>query len=178
MGALVLPQPYRGWTRAHHENHKSVPTNAPGSWIDVAPGLSAYPEFASLPILPLYLRRFRPLSCSPDVVLPHPETVLLRCVRVTSSIPEASPCFAKRINAAPTRFADDYDPATHNERMSNLRQIDLRRRTIKAGAATTVAVLCHSLAAMSGMRPVQSVRHVAGPYPPKHPPPPPYPRGV
>jgi hypothetical protein len=30
--------------------------------------------------------------------------------------------------AAPIIFADKYDPAAHNDRMSNLRQTDLRRR--------------------------------------------------
>jgi hypothetical protein len=30
--------------------------------------------------------------------------------------------------SAPTRFADNYDPAAHDDRMSNLRPNDLRRR--------------------------------------------------
>src|SRR5271157_941080 len=40
----------------------------------------------------------------------------------------ARACFARRTNSAPTRFADKYDPAAQNDRMSNLRPFDLCRR--------------------------------------------------
>jgi hypothetical protein len=40
---------------------------------------------------------------------------------------EAFSRLAGPMNSPPACFADKYDPARHNDRMSNLRQIDLRR---------------------------------------------------
>jgi hypothetical protein len=45
---------------------------------------------------------------------------------LNEAILEASSSLAKRIDPAPTRFAEEYDPAMHNDRMSNL-----CRRTMK-----------------------------------------------
>jgi hypothetical protein len=46
---------------------------------------------------------------------------------------EAGPIPNKRIKPAQTSFADNYDPAAQNDRMPNLRQIDLIHRSLDPG---------------------------------------------
>lgn len=115
--------------------------------------------------------RVHPLTRFPAVELPLSETVLPLCAQthqaILGAIPEAFSCSARR-RPLPGRqvLADNYDPAAQNDPMSNLRPIDLRRRSIKAGTIVRAAGFSCSL----------STDHWKHPPPP--PPPPLHPLGV